>query len=136
MSGVDLVPVGARRLFEYHCLESDESCDAQLWYRSHQPVTVVRMIPGDAVLEWPKLKRLEEGQLVTYRVKFDDGQEFDVFEDEVLGSSAEFTRPSPPLPPQLRAKNRGPDDDDDDEREGDYRYANLGALKASLLAPR
>lgn len=36
-----------------------------------------------------------------------------------------------------RGKNSGPDDDedDDDEREGDYRYANLGALKASLMPP-
>lgn len=35
--------VGKRMWFEYHCLESDSSCDAELWYRSHQQVNVLEI---------------------------------------------------------------------------------------------
>ena len=84
--------------FEYHCLESHTSGDAQLWYRSHQKITVIRMVDNDGV-GIPSLKeRLECGQQLIYRVQFTDGYQGDVFEDELLDSQKEYCRPSPPLP--------------------------------------
>ena len=60
--------------FEYHCWESDESTDAELWHRTRQPVTVIRQLGPDEVDE-------EIGRM--YHVRFQDGFEGDVFEDEL-----------------------------------------------------
>ena len=80
--------------FEYRCWESPSSADAELWYRSHNRVTVGRMIePGGG-------KDIEErgfnGHPAVFRIRFSDGREFDATEDELMHDRAEFTRPDPP----------------------------------------
>jgi len=84
--------VGKEFWFEYHCFESDESCDSEIWYRSHQKVKVL------SVSEWSldELKdRIEDGQPRVYSVKFNDGFIADVLEDELMESKDEFYRPEP-----------------------------------------
>lgn len=86
--------VGTRLWFEYHCFESSASCDAELWYRSHQQVDVIEISGeggGDNIEE-----RLNNGHPRTYKIRFDDGYIDDAFEDELLVSSNEFVRPDPP----------------------------------------
>lgn len=88
--------VGQRFWFEYHCNEAHDSSHAELWYHSHQQCTVV----GDAESDGDKADTFEERcasctQLL-YRVRFDDGFEHDVFEDELLDGQDGFERPDPP----------------------------------------
>jgi hypothetical protein len=86
--------VGKEFWFEYHCFESPASADAEVWYRSHQKVLVLKIETeggGDTPLE-----RGENGEPRTYRVRFSDGFEYDVFEDELLNSPDDFERPDPP----------------------------------------
>jgi hypothetical protein len=85
---------GRAGFFEYHCFESTKSHDAALWLRSHQPVTVLA-ISEPGVGETPE-ERGNEGCPRVYRVRFADGFEADAFEDEVLTSPAQYTRPDPP----------------------------------------
>jgi hypothetical protein len=85
--------VGKEFWFEYHCLESHQSCDAEIWYHSHQKVKVL------SVVYWgfDELQdRREEGDPRVYSVKFNDGFIADVFEDELMESKDEFYRPEPP----------------------------------------
>ena len=85
--------VGKTFWFEYHCYESPESCDAEIWYRSHQKVKVI------GVSEWSyddKEWRQEDGNPRVYLVEWSDGYQYDVFEDELMESPDEFYRPSPP----------------------------------------
>jgi hypothetical protein len=85
--------VGKTFWFEYHCYESPESCDAEIWYRSHQKVKVI------GVSEWSyddKEWRQEDGNPRVYLVEWEDGFQYDVFEDELMESPNEFYRPSPP----------------------------------------
>ena len=85
--------VGKEFWFEYHCFESDKSCDAEIWYRSHQKVKVVD------VAHWSlddKQFRYEDGQFRVYLVEWKDGFRYDVFEDELMESKDEFERPDPP----------------------------------------
>lgn len=82
--------VGNDFWFEYHCLESDASCDAELWKRSHQKVKVVSVIePG--IGDSPE-ERAEEGAPRVYKIMFEDGFEYDVFEDELMNSPKDFFR--------------------------------------------
>lgn len=74
--------------FEYHCHEGHDSGDAEAWYRSHQRVEIVRPLSDD------------ETDAPMFRVRFADGHEHDVFEDELVGSPANFYRPDPPKPPK------------------------------------
>ena len=37
-----IITPGTVFFFEYRCWESHESCDAKLWYHSHQKVTVLK----------------------------------------------------------------------------------------------
>lgn len=94
--GIDcFLPPGTRRWFEYHCEESHTSVDAQLWYHSHQEVTV----GGCVNLHYgylPQQERLDYGHQLVYLVKFDDGFEGEAFEDELLAGPEEFQRPAPP----------------------------------------
>ena len=86
--------VGNKFWFEYHCFESPKSCDAELWYRTHNKVLVLSIVElgcGDT-----KLERLLEGCPRVYRVVFEDGFEYDVFEDELMESKKEFERPDAP----------------------------------------
>jgi len=86
--------VGKEFWFEYHCFESPDSCDAELWYRTHNKVLVLSIVEfgcGET-----KLERLLEGCPRVYRVVFEDGFEYDVFEDELMESKEEFERPDAP----------------------------------------
>lgn len=74
-----------RRWFEYHCYEGEDSSDAELWHHTHQRVKV--------------LEKTQEGkpnssdEIRMYLVKFPDGSEFEVFDDELIKSPSEFYRP-------------------------------------------
>lgn len=93
-----LRPVGSRQWFEYHCNESHDSGDAQVWYRSHQQCEVLRIADCDPVFFTGFRERADAGHQLLYRVRFDDGLEWDVFEDELVDSPADFCRPDPPKP--------------------------------------
>ena len=86
---------GERAWFEYHCWESDESADAEIWYRSHQMVTIITLNEHDAG-DMIRAERDKEGLPYTYRVGFDDGTEWDVWEDELSETVDEWYRPDPP----------------------------------------
>jgi hypothetical protein len=61
--------VGKTFWFEYHCYESPESCDAEIWYRSHQKVKVI------GVSEWSyddKEWRQEDGNPRVYLVQWEE----------------------------------------------------------------
>lgn len=77
---------GERAFFEYHCNQSHDSEDAQLWYRSHQEVTVLGRGDDDGHAA-THAERAENGTPRIYSVRFDDGHEGEVFEDELLRSS-------------------------------------------------
>ena len=87
---------GERLWFEYHCNESLDSPDAPAWLRSHQQCTVLSLNADcDGIGTYSQDERYECGCQLIYRVRFDDGLEWDVFEDELLDSQAEFQRPDP-----------------------------------------
>lgn len=91
---------GDRAWFEYHCFESPESADAEAWYRSHQRVTVLGLDPNGEWadgLEGTAQKRADEWATpATYRVRWADGFEYAVFEDELSTSKDDWHRPDPP----------------------------------------
>ena len=70
------------KLFEYHCYEGEDSSDVILWHHTHQEVEVIRRLSN------------EESELPMTRVRFSDGLEYDVFEDELLTSIEEYVRPA------------------------------------------
>lgn len=70
-----------RRWFEYHCYEGEDSADAKLWHHTHQQVTVLAKI-GEPPLYACRM----------YRVKFTDGLEYDVNDDELLHGCSEEER--------------------------------------------
>ena len=74
-----------RRWFEYHCHEGEDSGDAKLWHHTHQQVKVVKRLPSDEVDEY------EVGKM--YLVRFADGFEWSVFDDELVKNPNEFYRP-------------------------------------------
>jgi hypothetical protein len=85
---------GDRVYFEYHCFESPESSDAELWYRSHQRVTVLKLTErggGDT-----KRERCANGEPAVYDVQFADGFIGAAVEDELVDSKKQFFRPDPP----------------------------------------
>jgi len=86
--------VGKEFWFEYHCFESPKSCDAELWYRTHNKVLVLSIVELGCLET--KLERLLEGCPRVYRVVFEDGFEYVVFEDELMESKEEFERPDAP----------------------------------------
>lgn len=90
----DLARIGHTYWFEYHCWESPHSGDAEIWYRSHQQVQVLELVnlPFFGTLK----ERAEQGCLLVYKVRFPDGLEWDVFEDELMTSPKSFNRPDPP----------------------------------------
>jgi len=81
--------IGKELWFEYHCFESPESSDAEAWYRSHQKVKVLERGEDDHD-EFPDEPKV-------YKVQFEDGLIYDVFDDELLESPDKFNRPDPPL---------------------------------------
>lgn len=88
--------VGQRMWFEYHCWESPQSTDAEIWYRSHQMVEVIGYANLDHQFSPTIDERCEECDSLVYLVRFDDGLEWDVFEDELLDTQEDFWRPDPP----------------------------------------
>ena len=72
-----------RRHFEYHCYEGEDSGDAILWHHTHQEVEVLH-----------KLNNIDEFDVRRmYRVRFADGLEYDIRDDELMKSPAEYYRP-------------------------------------------
>ena len=92
----DLRKKGSKLWFEYHCLESEDSADAKLWKLSHQQVEVISFSKCDPLFYTSLIERSENACQLVYVVRFADGSEFDVFEDELLNSIDEFERPDPP----------------------------------------
>ena len=91
--GVD-EKVGKEFWFEYHCFESPSSCDAEVWYRSHSKINILGIVEmGNG--ETPQ-ERGEIGEPRVYKARFEDGFEYDVWEDEVMDSPNDFFRPDPP----------------------------------------
>jgi hypothetical protein len=62
-------------LFTYKCWESPKSIDAELWYHTDQECKLLYRLPSD------KVDEIEVGKM--FRVRFEDGFEYDVFEDEL-----------------------------------------------------
>lgn len=91
----DLRQIGKRYWFEYHCFESEQSADADIWYHSHQEIEVLGLAQTD-VLYTTKRERLENACPLVYNALFGDEFKCDVFEDEILNSKDEFERPDPP----------------------------------------
>ena len=91
------VQVGQTYWFEYHCLEAHHSQDADLWYRSHQPVKVLKLEePG---IGKDETERIEiQGAPAAFIVQFKDGSTGTAMEDELLDSPNDYTRPDPPEP--------------------------------------
>jgi hypothetical protein len=88
------VKIGKSYWFEYHCWESDESSDAELWHHSHQKVEIIAMTePGYGDTEE---QRFENTQTAMFKVRFSDGLESEAAEDEILESKKQFERPDPP----------------------------------------
>jgi hypothetical protein len=88
---------GERRWFEYHCEESHDSADAELWYRSHQRVSVLDCVNAGDFGSLSFEERSESGHPLVYRVVFhSDNFIGTVFEDELLSSKDDFYRPDPP----------------------------------------
>lgn len=91
--------VGERAWFEYHCWESPRSQDAPAWYHSHQQVTVLAVDENDSA-GMTRAERDDAAMPFTYTVRFDDGLEWAVFEDELTADRADWYRPDPPTDPK------------------------------------
>lgn len=92
----NFIESGATRFFEYHCNESHDSADAQLWYRSHQQVTVLNCDNADQC-GLPKLcDREDAAEPLVYKIQFSDGYVGAAFEDELLTAGTDYCRPAPP----------------------------------------
>jgi hypothetical protein len=108
------IKIGGTYWFEYHCNEADDSCDAKLWYHSHQQCKVVEMEePGfGRTIGW----RGHNGHPASYKVQFADSFMWTAMEDELFTSRKQFHRPDPPLPPdqrKVRESEQTPLDDPD-----------------------
>lgn len=124
---------GDRPWFEYHCLESDESCDADVWRRSHQQVEVLEIPTNqEAAAQSAELtpqERIAEGIPRMYRVRWDDGFVYDVFEDELGATEGFFTRPEPKTAIAKQVWYRATNDIS--SLMEDESYVHLGTLKAA-----
>jgi len=70
--------VGDEFWFEYHCFESEESCDAELWHHTHQKAKVIKVYTP------------EETDMPLFDVEFPDGFRYIVHVDELKHSPEEF----------------------------------------------
>ena len=70
-----------RRWFEYRCYEGEDSGDAALWHHTHQQVEVLQPLA------------IDEGEPAMFSVRFPDGLQYDVFDDELLANKSEYERP-------------------------------------------
>lgn len=71
-----------RRWFEYHGYEGEDSCDAELWHHTHQQVGVFGLLRGGD----PEVGKM-------YRIRFTDGFEYEIFDDELVNNPSDFYRP-------------------------------------------
>lgn len=96
------IQVGKKYWFEYHCWESEESADAELWHHSHQQclVTGIDVEYKDMTID----ERYEAAMLNHYKIQFADGFASSAGEDELMASRSEFTRPNPPPKPKTPKK--------------------------------
>jgi hypothetical protein len=90
------IELGTQLWYEYHCYEGHDSCDANLWYHSHQKVIVGECTNADKFGELTLQERQEDGTPLVYNVTFADGLKGQAFEDELLKSKSFFIRPDPP----------------------------------------
>ncbi len=82
------IRVGRHYWFEYHCEESFKSADAKLWLHSHQRVKILRRLSS---------AEADIGEIgYMFHVRFADGWDYDVFEDELFDNPQQFYRPDPP----------------------------------------
>ena len=72
-----------RRDFEYHCYEGEDSSEALLWHHTHQKVEVLHKLTD--------IDKYDVGKM--YRVRFADGLEYDVGDDELMKSPEDYYRP-------------------------------------------
>ena len=94
------IPFGTRCFFEYHCKESHDSSDAELWYRSHQKVEVMNCVNDEFFSEGSAMRyRIENGTPLAYEVAFSDGFRATAMEDELLEAEVDYGRPDPPQRP-------------------------------------
>lgn len=91
--------------FEYHCYESMDSQDSDLWLRSHSKVKILGMADWEEEIgkDMTVQERVEEGILKVYQVRFADGHEGEVLEDE-LYSDPEYWHGDDP-PERLKKKH-------------------------------
>ncbi len=68
---------GDRALFEYHCFQSEESCDAELWHHTQQPCTIIGYGDDD------EASAIDRGG-ASYVVRFKDGFEGPAMQDELV----------------------------------------------------
>ena len=97
-------PAGSKAQFEYHCYEGHDSSDAQAWYHSHRPVTVLSRARDDEYDNGAEnmsfTQRAENGVPATYQVRHKDGYEHTAFEDELMTHTKFHVRPDPPKAPK------------------------------------
>jgi hypothetical protein len=81
--------VGETATFTYS-FEPDPTSEisARLAHRTGQTVTVLRVETNDAPEGWTFTERMEEGTPWTYGVRFEDGHQDTVFEDELTEAGA------------------------------------------------
>lgn len=100
--------VGEKAFFEYHCLRCHSSGDAEAWYRDHQPVEIIEVMDSDGK-DWyddgaTLAERACEAISMLYLVRFSDGHEHEVFEDELLVSpNYYFPEYGPPPTSEIEA---------------------------------
>lgn len=93
---------GTTAWFEYHCWESPESADAELWYHSHQQVTVLECENAEYFGDMTQIQRADAACLLAYKIKFADGFTHVATEDELVDSREEFYCPDPPTNPKVK----------------------------------
>jgi hypothetical protein len=96
---------GEMAYFEYHCYMGHDSADAELWYRTHQPVLVVKMTAPGAGRTYND--RAKAGVPRMWRIRFLDGGTGDAFEDELYTDMKYWSRDfNPPSDEEIAAHRR------------------------------
>ena len=90
--------------FEYHCNMSHDSCDAELWYRSHRPVMILKL--EEKGYGSTCMSRCQNGQPRCYTVRFEDGFEGFANEDELYVDPSFFNKEYSPPPEDEIAQTR------------------------------
>jgi hypothetical protein len=72
----DYITIGDSMFFIYRYFESDKTSNVDLWNHTNQPVVVLRRLKDKVEVDENTIGR-------TYHVRFEDGFEYVVFEDEL-----------------------------------------------------